>query len=118
MPKRWKIFYGDGSTFTDKDGRLELVPKCNVQGIAVEDDTLGRRIESSEDFYIWTPENGGWRGANHFRMAEYLMEPGYKLVLFGRTLDDMDFRKLWDRISRDTYLPPKSGFTRKERRVN
>lgn len=110
----WKIFYGDGRTYSD--GPPEYAPKQNVQVIAVRDEVMGRRLESSEDFYIWTPENGGWRGANWFRLAEYLMEPGSKVVLFGRTLSDDEYRAVFECASRDCDLPPKSGFSTKERR--
>ena len=114
----WKIFYPDGS-YSDEDGPPELAPKCGVQAIAVKDKTVGRRIERSEDFYIYTPEHGGWRGANQFRMTEYLMMPGLKIVLFGRTLVDDDYRAVLDRATTDSYLPRKSailGYEKEQRR--
>lgn len=111
----WKIFYQEG-TYSSLQGTPEFAPKSGVQAIIVTDARVGRRVESAEDFYIWTPENGGWRGANHFRLAEYLQEPGYKLVLFGRTISDKAYAEVMARASNDPELPPKSGWLKTERR--
>lgn len=108
----WKIFYPN-STYT---GAPELAPKTGVQAIIVSDERVGRRVERADDFYIWAPENGGWRGANHFRLSEYLQEPGYKIVLFGRTISDDDYAEVMRRATDDKDLPPKSGWAKGERR--
>ena len=108
----WKIFYSDGRTYS---GPPELAPKTQVQAIIVKDDLIGRRIESSVDQYIYSPERGGWRGVDKFALWEYLSEPGFKIVLFGSVMPDADFRQLWDKISKDKDLPPKSGNLRSER---
>lgn len=115
MPVEWKIFYSDGS-YTNEDGPPELAPKRGVQAIAVRDDLIGRRIERSEDHYIWTPENGGWRGVDEFGLFDYLIEPGFKVVLFGRTLSNDDYRATWDRVANDSDLPPRSAVGTDERR--
>ena len=110
----WKIFYQEG-TYSSNDGAPELATKVGVQAIIVSHERAGRRVERSEDFYIWTPENGGWRGANHFRLAEYLQSPGYKLVLFGRTISDKEYAKVLDRATNDSELPPKTAIVKGER---
>ena len=110
---KWKIFYQDG-TYSDINAP-ELAPKTGVQAIVVANDVVGRRVESTEDFYIWTPENGGWRGANHFRLAEYLQSPGVKIVLFGRTINDKDYADVMRRACNDPDLPPKTGKIKGER---
>ena len=114
MPLNWKIFYLDG-TYSNKDGPPEFAPKLGVQAIILPDFRVGRRIERSEDFYIWSPKNGGWRGANHFRLSQYLYEPGFKLVLFGETLTDDDYAIVLNRAMNDPELPPKSGRRPEER---
>lgn len=108
----WKIFYSDGTTY---NGSPEFAPKTKVQAIIVKDDLIGRRIESSVDQYIYSPERGGWRGVDKFALYEYLVESGYKIVLFGSVMIDKDFRELWDKIANDIDLPPKSGNLRSER---
>ena len=107
----WKIFYPDSTYMGDP----ELAPKLGVQAIIVSDPHVGRRVERADDFYIWTPENGGWRGANHFRLAEYLQSPGYKVVLFGRTIGNEEYADVLDRATNDKDLPPKTGKLKGER---
>lgn len=111
----WKIFYQE-STYSSKDGLPEHAPKRNVQVIAVQDESLGKRIERSNDYYIWTPSNGKWRGVDQFGLFDYLIEPGYKIVLFGRTLSDDEYRAIWDRVLNDTEMPPKSAISLDERK--
>ena len=112
---KWKIFYPDGASYSSDDGDPALAPKRGVQAIAVTDSMIGRRIERSENFYIWTPANGGWRGADKFGLFDYLIDPGYKIVLFGRTLSEDEYRKIWDRVSNDSDLPPRSAVSSSER---
>jgi len=111
----WKIFYSD-SSYTDQDGSPENAPKRDVQAIAVEDEVAGRRIERSENHYIWVPDRGCWRGVDKFGLYDYLIDPGYKVVLFGRTLSEEEYSAAWTRIAKDDYLPAKSAILRNERR--
>jgi hypothetical protein len=110
----WKIFYGEGATYSDEDGPPELAPKRNVQTIAVANELVGRRIERGNDFYIMTGH--GWRGCDQFGLFDYLIEPGAKVVLFGRSLADDEYREVLDRATRDPDLPEKSAFLPEERR--
>jgi hypothetical protein len=111
---KWKVFYGGDATYSDEDGPPQLAPKRNVQCISVEDSARGRRIEYSENYYILTDH--GWRGCDKFGLFDYLIEPGFKVVLFGRSLSDEDYTAVWHRASRDPYLPPKSAYGKDERR--
>ena len=112
---QWKIFYSNG-TYSDEDGSPELAPKRDVQTIAVADDTAGRRVERGTDFYIWTPERGGWRGVDFFGVYDYLIDPGAKIVLFGRILSNEDYTGIWQLAAKDKDLPPKSAFLPDERK--
>lgn len=54
----WKIFYGDGSTFSSKDGEWEDAPTTNIQVVMLYErwtDEQGRnkrRIMAGYDFYF------------------------------------------------------------------
>ena len=111
----WKIYYSS-STYSNEDGPPELAPKRGVQAVLVANDVAGRRIERSEDHYIWVPDRGGWRGVDRFGLYDYLIEPGTKIVLFGRTLSDDDYAAVWQRASKDTDFLPKSAWLPGERR--
>lgn len=111
----WKIFYSN-STYSDLDGPPELAPKRDVQTIAVKSESAGRRIERGSDFYIWTPDNGVWRGVDFFGLYDYMIEPGMKIVLFGRVLSDDEYSQIWLRAAHDPDLPPKSAYLPDERK--
>lgn len=113
---KYKIFYDSGETYTDQAGPVDQAPKRGVQGIVLADELLGRRTEHSNDFYIYVPERGLWRGVDQFGLFDYLIEPGFKVVLFGRTLADDDYRQFWKIMLDDTYLPPKSAIGANERK--
>jgi len=110
----WRIYYGDGSTYSDADGPPELAPKRNVQTIAQANELVGRRIERGADHYVWTDH--GWRACDFFGLFDYLIQPGAKVVLFGRSLSDAEYRAVLDRACKDPDLPPKSGVLEDEKR--
>ena len=111
---RWQIFYGDDTEYRDSDGPPELAPTRNVQAIVSEDPDTGRRIERQVDFYVWHASRG-WVGVDRFGLYDYLIEPGWKIVLFGRTLSYREYSRLLDRASKSDYLPPKSAHLPEER---
>jgi len=110
---RWQIFYGDGSDYKDCDGPPELAPKRNVQTIANENELVGRRLERGDNFYVWTEH--GWRGCDQFGLFDYLIDPGAKVVLFGKSLSDGEYRAILDLSARSDYLPQKSARHPEER---
>ena len=110
---KWKIFYGDGSTITDEDSAPENVPKRNVQVIVMEDKDCGRYIDRGNDFYLW--RDWGWYSADAYGLWDYLEQPGKKIVLFGRTISNRDFKKLFAVAVNDPYLPEKTSFDSHER---
>lgn len=111
----WKIFYSEG-TYSDEDGPPENAPKRDVQTIAVKCETSGRRIERGSDYYIWVPDRGVWRGVDFFGMYDYMIDPGFKLVLYGRVLSDKEYSEIWTRATKDPDLPPKSAYMPYERK--
>ena len=114
---QWLVYYGDGTTYSDEDGSPELAPKRNVQAVVVADDKVGRRIERSNDFYIYVPDRGIWRGVEQFGLYDYLIDDGYKIILFGRTLTDKEYSDIWSRATKDEGLPFKSASTPSERKI-
>jgi hypothetical protein len=81
---KWRIYYGDGSLYSDGDGSPFDAPGRDVQAIAVEDAQVGRTIHSRRDFYWWS--SIGWWGGDLFGLYDYLLTPGPRKVIFGRSL--------------------------------
>jgi hypothetical protein len=108
----WRVYYGDGSTF---DGDPSEAPALNVQAIAVADPVVGRFVWSARDFYWW--EHDQWFGGDLFGVFDYLQRPGWKRVLFGRSIPRATFEAVMKRALEDEDLPAKSAWDDREARV-
>lgn len=91
MPE-WKIYYGDESTFSSLDGGPEMAPCGSVQRIAYYDEDGRRHQCHNTDYYYF--ENARWYGVDIVGLIQYLAEPGFKIVKFGRTIPDHRYRKI------------------------
>lgn len=110
----WKLFYGDGSTFSDQDGTPAEAPAVNVQVIAqAADPGIGRRTCSRFDFYWW---DGEWHGSDLFGLFDYLMRVSPSIVKFGRVLPRLEFEALLNRAVTDSDLFPKVAWDTHETR--
>lgn len=109
---KWKIYYDDGSTFSDEDGRVYDAPALGVQVIAQEDPDVGRQLFWEIDFY-WYSEHG-WFGGDVFGLWDYLATPGPKVVKFGRYVPRADFLRAYHKALKDPYLPAKTAWVANE----
>lgn len=91
----WFIYYGDGSVissvFADP---YSLSVRSDVQVIIQPDDKHVWYSQSGDDYYIW--RDNRWWGVDQFGLYDYLLQPGEKCVLFGRTITNERFREIWD----------------------
>jgi hypothetical protein len=118
----WKIFYGDGSTFSSEDGTPQRAPCLNVQVIIQEDEHLIWVSQTKADYYVWDDIGGvlgpRWRGVDKFGLWEYLfLVPGYKIVKAGRTLLSIDYDKIWKAAVEDPNFGRKATFARHEKEL-
>lgn len=113
MSLKWKIYYDDGSTYSDELGDPFEAPARGVQIIAIEHPEVGRELLGKEDFYWY--RDGRWFGGDNFGMYDYLLFPGPKKVIFGRVISSVEFQKIIKRCNVDDYLPLKSGRLQGER---
>lgn len=82
---RWRVYYGDGSTFSGDDSNPWDAPATDVQAIAVEMVEGEHRVIHSKDAYYW--RNNGWFACDMLGFWDYmLMHKGPKAVLFGRSM--------------------------------
>ena len=111
---RWKIYYGDGSTYNNQDGYEARAPARDVQVIVLEDKDHGWITQAGTDYYIWN--HSRWWGVDLFGMYDYLIEDGWKRVLFGRTLAKDEYQAIFKRASDDMQFERKTAFANKEHR--
>ena len=101
---KFKIFYENGSTYTDKSGPIDRAQKQGVVIILTENN-IGQRVEKEQEFYCYFPH--GWVGVDQYRLYQYLASPGYKLVLFGVVVDDNKLKTIYDNALSDNYVKGK-----------
>ncbi len=109
---KWCVYYGDESVFCDGDGLPDCAPARNVQIIAQISREHGWEAVAGNDYYIW--RDGRWVGVDKFGLYDYLIDPGWKRVLFGRMLTKEEYNEVWKRVSGD--MPDKTGTEKWERR--
>ena len=83
-PRRFRIYYGNGSTYV---GDPYHAPGTDVQVVAVEEPGSARGfvLVLSKDAYYY--KGGRFWGCDHMGMLDYLMEhEGPQKVIFGRTV--------------------------------
>lgn len=107
----WKIYYGDGSTYT---GAVENAPARDVQVIVQSSKKHGWQATSGKDFFVW--RGGRWFCVDKFGLYDYLLDPGWKRVLFGRTLTGDEYDAIWQRAMNDPDMPQKTAVGRGERK--
>ncbi len=108
----WRVYYGDGTSFDSSDGRPAEAPGRNVQVIVMPDERTGRYLQCMHDFYVW---RGRWVGVDQYGLWDYLADPGWARVLFGRTIEHDTFSRIYQDAKRDPDFPQKSGRLPKER---
>jgi hypothetical protein len=113
---RWKIFYGDGTTYSDSDGTAWDAPPVNVQALVVNDPQHGWYCCRADDFYWYIPEEDRWYSGERFGMFDYLTQPGMKKIVFGRSIPDDEYQTILNRAINDPDLPQKTGWQAHERR--
>ena len=114
---KWKIFYEDGTTFTDQDGTPFEAPTSGVLVVICENDEVGRVLVYGQSYYFWWQEHGQWWAGNIIGMFDYLNRPGAKKVLFGREVPGKDWNKAIDEAEKDPYLPPKTAIHPMEKKM-
>jgi len=106
---RWVIEYRGGGSFSNVDGSPEAAPGAGVIGIGQEDGSVGFLVHQGENFYCFDEQYGGWCGMDVFGLAQYLSEPGFKVVKLGTAMPTADFRAVLQRLRSDPRLPKKSA---------
>lgn len=110
MTLRWKIWYGDKSSFSNLDGEPEESPGWDVQVIVQVCESTGRWNESLCDYYVWHVAVGQWLGMDIAGLLHYLGQPGWKVVRIGSRIPDDVFQEIMSMAERDESFPPRSAF--------
>lgn len=98
----FSVYYED-SVITDTDCPIQDLPGLGVLVIGQIVDGQPQILLKS-DFYWFEESEQRWWGADQAGLWDYLQRPGWKKVLFGRTVSNQDFGKAQARAMRDFGL--------------
>lgn len=120
-PFQWKIYYSDGSTFTDADGSWESSPPWGVQAIVflrpdVNPPKLGGRgweICQGGSFFRKT-DDGHFVACDNDALLDYVANV-LGVVKVGRMLSAAEFREITAVANGEMGELNKQGFTKSER---
>jgi hypothetical protein len=106
---RWKVYYVDGTTFSNQDGEPQDAPGLGVLAVAQEDASVGVLVHHSNDFYCFGEQIGGWYGMDYFGLAQYIEDGGCLVIKLGKVMGTHEYRALIKKIKKDPDLPDKSA---------
>ena len=104
---KWRIYYGDGSTFSYKDGVPYEAPPWNVQDIIQEDPIKGLYHQHG-DYYVFRENERRWYSVDWTGLIDFLAHEGGP-VKFGRTINTEQFRKIRTKADKDPDFKPRGG---------
>jgi hypothetical protein len=143
---RWRIYYGDESTFDNLIGEPTDAPSWNVQAIVQPHIESGRYAICLYDYYIY--REGRWFGVDIAGLVDYLLEIGFirigysgrkvversgdwveiddfdlilliaedGLVKMGRMLRKEHFTKIYHKAETDPDFPKRTAYRSGERK--
>ena len=91
---RWRIYYDDGTVFSDEDGPFSKAPSDGVLAVVERDEQVGYVIYYGKDFYYELPDDGTIGMADD--IGPFLRLLG--CVKFGRWTGRTTWAREWDRI--------------------
>lgn len=85
MPElKWKIWYSDGSTFSNLSGSAGIAPAYKVQCVVQLEESWGKikpMLMSSGEWYIYDLDEDYWYRSDDFGMHCRLLERPFKLAV-------------------------------------
>lgn len=109
---KFKIYYADGSVY---QGDPYAAPALGVLVIVERDPDSGRRLVAEKDYFVWDGKNARWWAVDEMGMHDYLIQPGPRRVLFGRTVPNEEWYAVCRRANADPDFPARTSWGNKER---
>lgn len=103
---QWKIYYGDGTTFSDQDGRPTEAPSANVQIILESTEKEGVIRLSGKNYYWYDEDLGQWCAGDYAGMIDYVLR--CTSVKLARSMTTREFDLMFRRAVADEDFPTKS----------
>lgn len=112
---KWRIYYGDGSTFDSSQGEPSDAPAFNVQCIVENDPDVGRVILADDDWYYFDVAWGRWLKSDLYGLLDKLLNRiQIEGVMSGRSTKS--YREVLAQALADPDFPVKSATKSRELR--
>lgn len=125
---QWKLYYDDGTTFSDEDGTWGDAPARGVQAIGRSDKDHGRYTGTGDYYVYWRygpiamDIAGLWdylieinSPEAHKRLSDVNFDALTEQVKFGRFIGHDEFMQIKIRADSDPDFPPRTGYRAFER---
>ena len=101
---KWRIYYDDGSTFSNLDGTFEEAPSDGVLGVVEKDADVGRCVYWGKEHYYVLPD-----GTIGFAddLGPFLR--GLGIIKFGRWTGKKPWTRALKRMVEDPDFPSKTS---------
>lgn len=98
---KWRIYYGDHSTYSDRDGSAFYAPSFNATVVVRPfNNVRGYALATAKDAFFWDDKNQWWNACDQAGLWDYLlMYKGPKAVIFGRSIRDKDYNDIVNRAA-------------------
>lgn len=90
----WRIYYDDGTTFSNLDGSPEEAPPFGFICAVGYDETNSRYIMHGWDHYCWDVESNQWWGMDTFGLIDRLSRNLIVAYKQGRTVSKTRFTEI------------------------
>lgn len=101
----WRIYYHDGSTFSNEDGEPSQAPADGIEVIVQVDARAGRSVIEGKDFYIF--DGAKWVGMDGDGMKAWFRTRGE--LKQGLTVSRQRFDEILHAALNDPDFPRKSA---------
>ncbi|KKR10023.1 MAG: hypothetical protein UT39_C0024G0002 [Candidatus Woesebacteria bacterium GW2011_GWA1_39_21] len=103
----WRIYYGDGTTFDNTQGRPEDAPPVNVQVIIQPNRENGRQTIHSWDWYY--RRDNFWYGCDTWGLFDQLLWNNVTAVKQGRMMRSEEFDRIMKNAMADPDFSPQTA---------
>lgn len=107
---RWRIYYADGSTFSNEDGGPHDAPYYGVQAVCQPEPDVG--LETLHAFDYYTYAKGRWYGlSGHDGLVDHVTAyaPQIMALVVGRQIQRQQYQAIMRRALHDPDFPCKSA---------
>ena len=105
---KWRLYYDDGTTFSDEDGKWDDAPMDGVQGVVITDKETGRKVIQAKDFYFMKDDSINFTDDLNPLLRQL------KFIKFGRWMPNKEWKGTLKKMIEDSDFPRKSADHKEE----